>query len=473
MDVIKLKFNLKQITPMIHFQNEYGATIRATELKPKLDRFILAWLAFDENFKCEDKNFDNESAMLESVCNCLRENDCYKDWLIDNEHCALNYKMRIKAEKDDIRINRKSVTYGNAVYIVRKSERYKASFYKDIIIECNCFNDALANKIIELLPILIDSTAFGLQQSKGYGNFRLVEIKKGEQKINYKNNIESNLLKLEKHFKTDNVLVYKLELSRDSNTQLTSDYTIVLNAIAEYNRYLKSGLNSGPKKNEDDTYYCPSVIMKKYFKQNIINEKKAMKIKLKLADYNIDNLNHYENEQLESLDKNKIYYTRGLLGFAQVYQFSLDTKKNLCKFKPGKEPRKNNGKRKDSFWKSYKVLGKIGDNNISRFPSPLHYHVTKDFKTIYIIVNNNSVINLQKSKPNITFMESKLKNEKLGKNTCFVAKIPNQAMFDFKDFFKVAGLDKELYMADVKDKSGKCFDGVYFLTKLGDDKNDG
>lgn len=37
----KVEFTLKQHTPMIHFQSEQrGATLRATELKPKFDRFI-------------------------------------------------------------------------------------------------------------------------------------------------------------------------------------------------------------------------------------------------------------------------------------------------------------------------------------------------------------------------------------------------------------------------------------------------
>ena len=38
----KVEFTLKQHTPIIHFQSEQmGATLRATELKPKFDRFLL------------------------------------------------------------------------------------------------------------------------------------------------------------------------------------------------------------------------------------------------------------------------------------------------------------------------------------------------------------------------------------------------------------------------------------------------
>ena len=38
----KVEFTLKQHTPIIHFQSDQvGATLRATELKPKFDRFLL------------------------------------------------------------------------------------------------------------------------------------------------------------------------------------------------------------------------------------------------------------------------------------------------------------------------------------------------------------------------------------------------------------------------------------------------
>jgi len=41
MSNFKLTFKLKQNTPLIHFHHDqHGATLRATELKPKLDRFL-------------------------------------------------------------------------------------------------------------------------------------------------------------------------------------------------------------------------------------------------------------------------------------------------------------------------------------------------------------------------------------------------------------------------------------------------
>lgn len=46
-----LKVTLKQHTPLIHFQHDqYGATLRASEVKPKLDKFILERLG-DGNYE--------------------------------------------------------------------------------------------------------------------------------------------------------------------------------------------------------------------------------------------------------------------------------------------------------------------------------------------------------------------------------------------------------------------------------------
>lgn len=460
MDVIKLKFNLKQITPMIHFQNDDGATIRATELKPKLDRFILTWLAYKKDeIQWTSQTLGSETEMLKKTSKHI----C-KDWLIDKDHLALNYKMRIKAEtKVD-----KSIRHGNAVYILNKNKEYKSSFYQTVIIDIICFNQELANRIKELLPILIDSTAFGLQQSKGYGNFRVDKINDQD----YKANIENNLLKIINRFKEDNVLVYKLELDKEKNDKPASDYVVALNAIAEYNRFLKSGLRS-------DNNYIPSVIMKKYFKQdgyNIINEKKAMKQKLELAGYNIDNLKHWDNGKFiddcdfsKPLCSNKIYYTRGLLGFAQLYQFNLDTEKNYKKF--DKVPRDKKGKEKKYFWKGFDIIGKINKDEISRFPSPLHFHVTESYKEIYIIVNNKALITLQKAEPKIIFKERYNKGEKRNERNqiTFEAKLPGKEIFDFESFFKVAGLNT---MADDKNEFGEVYDGKYFLTRLGESQNE-
>ena len=97
MSSYKLEYKLKQQTPMIHFQyDQSGATLRATEVKPKLDKFIIK--------KIGNGDYENGKEVLFD----LLKTDEYRDWLIGYkynskqsdkkpEHYALNYKLQIVA----------------------------------------------------------------------------------------------------------------------------------------------------------------------------------------------------------------------------------------------------------------------------------------------------------------------------------------------------------------------------------------
>lgn len=77
-----LKVTLKQHTPLIHFQHtENGATLRASEVKPKLDRFIIE--------KLGGGNYDNVKNQVKNT---------YPQLFIPKEGVfALDYKLKIKA----------------------------------------------------------------------------------------------------------------------------------------------------------------------------------------------------------------------------------------------------------------------------------------------------------------------------------------------------------------------------------------
>lgn len=78
----RLEIKLKQHTPLIHFQHDQeGATLRASEVKPKLDRFVLTRLG---------------QGNYQAGINQAKTNG----WLIGRgDHPALDYKMRIEAVK--------------------------------------------------------------------------------------------------------------------------------------------------------------------------------------------------------------------------------------------------------------------------------------------------------------------------------------------------------------------------------------
>jgi hypothetical protein len=108
----KLVFTLKQHTPLIHFQHDQeGATLRATEVKPKLDKFIIEKLLFEqdvcfdfyEHLENGQKSFVNShEAFKRTALNPKNETQVkWKSWLAgkgDNEHVALDYKLRFDGQ---------------------------------------------------------------------------------------------------------------------------------------------------------------------------------------------------------------------------------------------------------------------------------------------------------------------------------------------------------------------------------------
>ncbi|MBB6275083.1 hypothetical protein [Porphyromonas circumdentaria] len=111
----KLKFELEQHTPIIHFQaKDAGATLRASEVKPKLDKFILTQIG---------KRFVNDPKVNEEECykegkKHLQKKDAdarrvYEEekkkgnkdaklelCLIPGQEGALNYKLSFKLSSD-------------------------------------------------------------------------------------------------------------------------------------------------------------------------------------------------------------------------------------------------------------------------------------------------------------------------------------------------------------------------------------
>ena len=80
-----LKITLKQHTPLIHFQHDqYGATLRASEVKPKLDKYIIKNVYHNDfnSCKCFLKSYEkqNEGILLEDF---------------NKQKASLNYKIDI------------------------------------------------------------------------------------------------------------------------------------------------------------------------------------------------------------------------------------------------------------------------------------------------------------------------------------------------------------------------------------------
>lgn len=157
-----LKVRLCAQSPMLHFQGrERGATLRASEVKPKLDRFILN--------KLKASN---------------REKELTKGAYM-GEKGALNYKMTFRAGKGQkLQFEEMSYDNGKKKYfnIVYGDRMGKELLLYDTDMQIMCMNSSLQKVLEEYLNEFFAVTNFGYMQNKGFGSFMPEEYLKAHQK---------------------------------------------------------------------------------------------------------------------------------------------------------------------------------------------------------------------------------------------------------------------------------------------------
>lgn len=156
----KLTVKLKQHTPLIHFEHELeGATLRATELKPKLNKFLTEHV-FDWNFY-KFKDF------LIGDINKYKKNKNE----IKKLNPAFDYKVNIRVKKEDrianLDIEDFKLYFGN----MGDGKDKNFSFYKKIELKFFSFNQELIKLIDGELSKFLLVTNFGTRQGKGFGSF--------------------------------------------------------------------------------------------------------------------------------------------------------------------------------------------------------------------------------------------------------------------------------------------------------------
>lgn len=195
-----LKVTLKQHTPLIHFQHDqYGATLRASEVKPKLDRFILTKLGVGD---------------YASGCKMAKD----KKWLVGKgEHPALNYKMKIVVDNldENIKLDEKDPKSkydkkrGETITIFsledfpmllsnmggkeNKAELVNFSYSSNNVEVYITFLNVEKEQDLELYDILkkyikyfFANQNFGQRSTKGFGSFTVVKI--NDESIKWDNN---------------------------------------------------------------------------------------------------------------------------------------------------------------------------------------------------------------------------------------------------------------------------------------------
>lgn len=371
----KLEFTLKQHTPIIHFQHDQdGATLRASEVKPKLDRFIIEKLGGIEMIK--------------------RDNP---EWLV-GKHDALDYKLNITASNEltyylPYPTSLNSQNYPNKERNFRKflSQHIDFSFeylspspyfanadkikfndrseivnlqdskpneiifallrVSDIGASIITPNESLINEIKNTIDVFFLKNNFGTRQNKGFGSFSLKSVNGHSHSISQ--------------------TVLKSVFEKKSARSMRNQNEIFKFILEEYN-LLKSGQNRPYKKSELFKYFINKNIRweKRWLKQ-ILNSRS---VQLKQKDrFNYEPIDYDNSRKLFYNDfadtqQNNYMFIRGLLGLAENFEFATYNRGRL-KIKVNHLPSVSHREK------------------IERFKSPLFFKVIDG--NVYLSLNNS------------------------------------------------------------------------------------
>ncbi|MBE6666495.1 MAG: hypothetical protein E7603_09855 [Ruminococcaceae bacterium] len=329
-----IRRKLEQQTPIIHFQHDQkGATLRATEVKPKLDTFILSKTGTKKAEDCGWFIKDTKALnyKLRFFIENYNENNVKisksGDLDIEAQKLELNGESnRAKAIRDQAKNEINAMYFANMVsskkngvlvdldeYASDVKKQYKETvFYSKkspIIMEIICFIPTLRDAIEKHLEEFFIVHNFGSRQSKGFGGFKLLP------KDNEKGRSALEILQ-------ENGYQFFYAACRTNDVSALMNHAMIVYAI------LKGGLNmTGWDKNH---YKTPNNYIKGYIQRRFISDAfengdqiggdKAYIKRYKRVPHNFiihENRKHSDSENQYSEYK----FMRILLGMADHYEF--------------------------------------------------------------------------------------------------------------------------------------------------------
>lgn len=316
-----LKYKLIQQTPLIHFQHDQkGATLRATEVKPKLDKFIIEKMGWKDKLKNDKERKD------------LRKE--YGDWFIGDSD-ALNYKLRIittgepcishmidreiavhRAKQRDVDKYTKNqlerarnaeingMFFGNMVSGKEDYEEKVRSSYKETVfyegddkikLEVICFVTGLKQEIEKHIEEFFIVNNFGTRQSKGFGGF--VAVRDGADS----SSVDPVQLLVDNKYR-----FFYVDVSQNSQ------YPVMLNHAKNIYAVMKGGYNH-TKFDPTSKYikgYVQRCFIDGYFSKDVGSDKAFIKKYMRTM-----------GEDPYSEKYSEFIFSRALLGLADYYEF--------------------------------------------------------------------------------------------------------------------------------------------------------
>lgn len=265
----KLELDLKCHAPIIHFQpstNAKGATLRASEVKPKFDKYI--WTKEPE-----------ELATYE----------------------LLPYKMKFIEKKKEVIDEKVADEYVDIPLYYAKDQKRMVITNPRIVI--TCFDPILQKLIVKHIKNFFIVTNFGAAQGKGYGSFT-IDSEKNDQVE--QENIEKILMEefgLKTLYKIDcNKLVGKLAKFEAIKK--------IFRIIENFYKIIKGGINHKE--------YIKGFLFIHMNEKGIKNEKAVLKTEIIDHPY-ASNQNKVKQEP--KINSHKECYVRALLGLSSSFAF--------------------------------------------------------------------------------------------------------------------------------------------------------
>ncbi|WP_456389974.1 hypothetical protein [Hydrogenimonas sp.] len=365
-----LELTLRQHTPLIHFQaDQPGATLRATELKPKLDRFLLK-----KNSKLPARKHPNghQSLDYKIFIEPLEEIEVFP-----LEYPLMNNKTQeMKRDRHGNTVNGTLSTFFANMGPEWKKKPKKLVFCPNTKVTISSLDTELIRIIRENISEFFMTHNFGMRQSKGFGSFTVEKI--GTETV------EQNWNGLDYCFQVDNLnqiqtpnTYYK---HKAPGTRFKTMEKLFY-AIHRFHQTLRSGIN------ENGIYVKPWIFF--YAKDKGIQwDKKTFKQKF-LGNSCVKEQKEHHNATKDSpigyqSDQDN-YLVRDLLGLStnQLWRkpFEAPYMSKDCINKYGftlRHPKKkknssNTSKSADKYPGSHPKKGNIPLNKIKRFASPFIY----------------------------------------------------------------------------------------------------
>lgn len=298
-----LTVKLKQHTPLLHFQHgQKGATLRASEVKPKLDRYILK--------NAIGSSFEDCKTFL--VGYNEKKEIALKQKFEAEKFCALNYKLSISPlgdKNNNITLNPEPGQNQGGAWIADPfplilsnmggadsiDELVDFVYHDYVELKFYFQNEELKEYIEGWIDLFFATNNFGQRSDKGFGSFSVVEIN-GNRKI-FPSNDEP----------FDGVRYLKFRLNGNEIGKQRKLFSV----IDFYWKVLKSGINyTHIGQNVFPNRYIKSFLWTYLYSKGYTWEKRWVK----------ENFNLTNGEERQE-NNNERFFARAILGCPDKFEY--------------------------------------------------------------------------------------------------------------------------------------------------------